>query len=209
MPSSSSSFAANNILSKEARCRNQLGHCSYAPVPIRTHHQGFGQRRTELPEVPTSATQSYAAPFTWSQAMLSSSYIRGRTPRCPRFQHGAGSAGRGCSCPVPTPGSPMRWPKRQQISTLGSLLLRASKNRTPAAIRVHVLIPSTTDQVPQLRPPISLMPQTDRFILHSVSDCERLPDINLVLSLITKVKKNPNKPFFSITLRASRGYFRL
>lgn len=111
MPSSSSSFAANNILSKEARCRNQLGHCSYAPVPIRTHHQGFGQRRTELPEVPTSATQSYAAPFTWSQAMLSSSYIRGRTPRCPRFQHGAGSAEEAAVVPCPRRALPCADPR--------------------------------------------------------------------------------------------------
>lgn len=175
MPSSSSSFAANNILSKTASCRNQLVHCLDVPVPVQTHHQGFGQRRMELSEVPNSGTWSYRAPFTSSQAIISSSYIRDRAPRCPRFQHSAGAAGRGCACPVPRPGSPMLWPKRKQINTLGSLLLRGSKNRAPAAIRAPVLIPRTTDQVPHLRPPISLMPQPDRLKLHSGSDSERLP----------------------------------
>lgn len=109
MPSPSSSFAANNILSKNASCRNQLVHCLDAPVLVQTHPPGFGQRRTELSEGPTSATPSYRAPFTSSQAIISSSYIRGRAPRCPRFQHGAGTAGRVCACPVPRPGSPMHW----------------------------------------------------------------------------------------------------
>lgn len=152
MPSSSSSFAANNILSKEASCRNQLVHLD-APVLIQTHHQGFlHPRRMKLSEVPTSATRSYPAPFTSSQAIISSSYIRGRAPRCPPFQHSAGTAGRGYGCPGPRLSSPMHWPKRQQINTLGSLLLRGSKNRTSAAIRAHVLIPSTTDQASHLRP---------------------------------------------------------
>lgn len=58
MPSSSSSFAANNILPKKAGCRNQPVHCSDAPMLLQAHHQGFGQRRTELSEVPISATQT-------------------------------------------------------------------------------------------------------------------------------------------------------
>lgn len=199
MPSSSSSFAANNILSKKARCRNQLVHCLNAPVLIQTHHQGFDQRRTELSEVPTSATRSYAAPFALSQAIISCSYIRGRAPRCSRFQLGAGTAEEAVVAPCS-----------------GRALQRGSRSTlwdhcSSGVLKIeHQLLsePRSWYPAPHLRPPISLMPRPDRFILLSVSDSERLPRISAVLSLITRVKK-PKQIFFSITWHASCAYFRL
>lgn len=56
-------------------------------------------------------------------------------------------------------------------------------------------ISGSTDQVSCIRPPIYLMRQPDRFILHLVAAGKRLPDISLVLSLITRVKTE-KQPFF-------------